>query len=145
MSNHYEISDDLKSLFLQRLEESVTQGDSIQYIKSRKSITTIKNSEGEIIKTTETVSEERNTTISKTTPQAVSILDRALSTEQAINLLMNLGYVVFDPTAPQEEREKPSGLSQEAYEVIYSDILGISRDELPKQFPKAYENFPDPQ
>ena len=65
--SHFQISEDLKALFLQRLEESITQGDTITYVKSRKSVTTVRNGEGEVIRTQETISEERNTTLIKTT------------------------------------------------------------------------------
>jgi hypothetical protein len=141
--SHFVISDDLKNLFLQRLEESVTQGDTIQYVKSRKSTTTIRNGEGEIIRTQETISEERNTTLMKTTPQAIPILDRALSVEAAMNLLMREGYVIVDPTKSLDDdgHEKPKGLSEDTITLIKCRILGIEPTPIEERILTTMEEF----
>jgi hypothetical protein len=128
--NKFLISEDLRQLFLDRLQESVTNGDTITYVKSRKSVTTVRNGEGDIIRTQETVSEERNTTLIKTTPQAIPIIDRSLSVDAAINLLMGEGYVVIDPTqTPENENHKPKGLSEETIAIIKCRLLGIEPSE----------------
>lgn len=121
-----QFDDEFKQLFLNKLENLVVSGETISHQKSLESETVVKNSDGEIIRTMNTVKNERNTTLLPTPPYVMQMIDRNLSLEQSIKNCQNAGYLVLDPTLAPDEDNKPQGLSEETIELIKSKMLGFS-------------------
>ena len=122
-----QFDDEFKQLFLTKLENLVAVGETISHQKSLESETVIRNSDDEIIRTSKTIKNERNTTLLPTPAYVMQMIDRNLSLEQSIKNCQDAGYVVIDPTAiNDEDDDKPRGMSDSTIELIKSKLLGFS-------------------
>jgi hypothetical protein len=122
----YYFDDEFKQHFLDKLQNLVVSGESISHHKSLESETVVKNSDGEIIRTMNTVKNERNTTMLPTPSWVMQMIDRNLSLEQSIKNCQNAGYLVLDPNEVPDENNRPRGISDETVELIKSRLLGFS-------------------
>lgn len=118
--------DEIKNLFIEKLQTLITTGEVINHQKSLESKTVVTNADGEVIKTLTTNKTERNTTVLPTPLWVLQMIDRNLSTQEAIKTCQQAGYIVIDPSRIDEDEElAPGGLSEFAVHEIRAKLLGI--------------------
>ena len=122
-----QFDDEFKQLFLKKLETLVNVGETISHHKSLESETVIRNADDEIIRTSKTVKNERNTTVLPCPAYIMQMIDRNLSLEQSIKVCQQNGYVVIDPSRIEDENDEnqSKGLSDFAVHEISAKLLGI--------------------
>lgn len=123
------ISEELENLFLDKIKTLVIQGKHRQTIKRRKTRKYIYSTtpDGDFaLEGKEVTIQEDTTNFSDGVPQYVmDMIFNSLSTENAIKLLENQGYLITDPTLVKEGSEVNQGLSENAVNLIKAKILGI--------------------
>ncbi len=120
--------DETKQLFLDKLQNLITNGETINHHKSLESTTTIKNAEGEVIRTSHILKTEKNVTLLPTPAYVMQMVDKHLSLEESIKICQQSGYIVIDPTAVNEtvdDENQSKGLSEHAVHEIRAKLLGI--------------------
>lgn len=118
--------DEIKQLFLEKLQTLMTVGETISHHKTLESETVFRNADGEIVKTAKTVKTEKNVTLLPTPAYVMQMIDKNLSVEESLKNCQQAGYVVIDPTRIEnEELENSNGLSEFAVSEISAKLLGL--------------------
>jgi hypothetical protein len=130
----FQIDQETKELFLDRIKQLLQSGESIQKVKSNKSTTTRKRrlanqdqSFDDVIETAVTVQTVRDTILKPTPKWVFDLIVSSMSVEGAIELLQSQGYIIADPNhIPESETVSTTrGLSDFAIMEIRSKLLGV--------------------
>jgi predicted DNA binding protein len=123
------ITDEILQHYLEKISDLLVNGEVINHVTNSTHTTTLKDADGNVLRTITKSTETRKTTILPTPAYVHGLVERSASTESAIELLMRQGYVVIDPTvAADKESQQSKGLSDEAVNLIKAKLLGIEPD-----------------
>jgi hypothetical protein len=123
------ITEELESLFLDKVKTLLVQGKHRQTVKRRRTRKYIyyTTPDGDFaLEGKEVTFHEDTANFLDGVPQYImEMLFNSMSIDNAIKLLENQGYTVVDPTLVKDDLDANQGLSENAINLIKAKILGV--------------------
>lgn len=120
-----QVDSELESFYRDKIANLLNNGECIQNITNTTNTTVIKDSDGNVLRTIEKSQETRRTTILPTPAYVMDLIAKSMSSQNAIDFLINQGYLVIDPTKKVEKSDKTKAFTKDAANQIKARILGL--------------------
>lgn len=120
-----QVNDELKGSYLEKIANLIINGEVAQNVTNTTTTTIIKDSEDNVLRTITKNTETRRTTILPTPVYIMDLVARSMSVQSCIDLLINHGYLVIDPTNKPSKEEKTKTLTDKTVNELKQRILGI--------------------
>ena len=125
----FQVTKEIRELFEQKIAGLLVSGEAINTVKNSTKTRDIYEFDNDGIKILVGQVDERDETkqvsLKPTPTWVMNMIDKSMSTQAAIDLLVSQGYLVIDPTNKPENKDKTKTLTDATINQLKARILGL--------------------